>query len=280
MDIWALAELVVEMQLGFQVSGTAIGGRRIRPTFAVRTCRSSRFVLVTMPPVAAIDDHSVASFNVNDPVKPSPGGKMRRRHSVDFVGDKPKTHEFDCLDEDEKGEVWYSRDEYDIIKARNSLIVKMMKSGAFEENTEQSFRGLEHKLKEGFRQRRENKFNALNAVLEVQDRQYDKGQTCQEVIAQAYRRVSLNAKESAFMLGCRDAEESFCFAGKRRQSAKSIDGLLADEEEEESVDEIETDVDTVCSDMSKTKKNRMSKLFGKVSRKRFDSNKLSRRTSM
>ncbi|KAL7555526.1 hypothetical protein ACA910_006115 [Epithemia clementina (nom. ined.)] len=140
------------------------------------------------------------------------GGKMKRRHSVDFKApEKPEVQDIERMDEGTRTLCWYSRDEYDIIKARNSLIVKMMKTGHFRESDEHSFRGLEHKLKEGFKQRRANKFNALNAVLEEQDRQMAIGIVEPETIARKYRRVSLNAAETAFVIGVRDAEESLCY---------------------------------------------------------------------
>ena len=139
------------------------------------------------------------------------GGKMKRRHSVDFKPAPEQVQNIERLDEGTRTLCWYSRDEYDIIKARNSLIVKMMKTGHFRESDEHSFRGLEHKLKEGFKQRRANKFNALNAVLEEQDRQMAIGVVEPEAIAQKYRRVSLNAAETAFVIGVRDAEESLSY---------------------------------------------------------------------
>jgi len=139
-----------------------------------------------------------------------PRGRMRRRHSVDFkpAAEPEQVKEVERVDDEARSMCWYSKDEYDIIKARNSLIVKMMKTGHFRESDDHSFRGLEHKLKQGFKQRRANKFNALNAVLEEQDRQMSMGVAEPEKIARKYRRVSLNAAETAFVVGQRDAEES------------------------------------------------------------------------
>lgn len=189
---------------------------------------------------------SSSSLSTGSPKKSK---KVLRRRSVDFVlspgvdstpGDagttdqknlqpsstsptacpKASVYEYDGPTEEEQVEVWYSRDEYDIIKARNNLIIKMMKGGTFKESDEHTFRGLEHKLKDGFKRRRANKFNALNAVLEEQDTQFAKGRADPDSIAEAYRLVSLGAKETAFLLGSRDAEESYCFAGSPRQRSK------------------------------------------------------------
>ena len=143
-------------------------------------------------------------------------GRMRRRHSVDFKPTvEPEVKKFDPVEDENKAQCWYSKDEYDIIKARNSLIVKMMKTGHFQESDEHSFRGLEHKTRAGFKQRRANKFNALNAVLEEQDRQANMGVFEPEKIAKRYRRVSLNAAETAVVVASRDAEESLVYAPPR-----------------------------------------------------------------
>lgn len=234
------------------------------------------------------DELSTASFSVRDEAKPQTSGKMRRRHSVDFAGGERlhKVVEYEGVDEEERGEVWYQREEYDIIKSRNSLIVKMMKAGSFEESEEHTFRGLEHKLKEGFKIRRNNKFNALNAVLEEQDRQYDRGQVDQEVIAKAYRRVSLNAKESAFVLATCDAQESYCYDGSNPVSRRrSLGDRLEDEDDDDNDEDVadgddETDMDTICSEDSKKKKTRLRRLFGGVSRSRKEGGMMNRRGSL
>ena len=101
-------------------------------------------------------------------------------------------------------EIWYSREEYDEIKARNSQIVRLIKMGEFEENDDYSCRGLEHKLKEVFRQRRANKFNALNAVLEEQDRQIARGIVDAALVAAAYQAVTIRCRESAHTIAFRD----------------------------------------------------------------------------
>jgi isoleucyl-tRNA synthetase len=106
-------------------------------------------------------------------------------------------------------DIWYSRDEYDEIKNRNSNIVRLIKSGDFEENDQFSCRGLEHKLKEVFRQRRANKFNALNAVLEEQDRQINRGINDDDLISKAYLTVAAKCQESANTIGFRDYRFSY-----------------------------------------------------------------------
>jgi hypothetical protein len=216
---------------------------------------SSSFVLSER--TAPLHKSSSSSLTVSAAGSPKKSKKVLRRRSVDFVPSTsttttttpadaenaaahaqqsqqqkkpttdpalllPKTsvYEYDGPTEEEQVGVWYSRDEYDIIKARNNLIIKMMKGGTFKESDEHTFRGLEHKLKDGFKRRRANKFNALNAVLEEQDAQFARGRADPDSIAEAYRLVSLSAKENAFLLGSRDAEESYCHAASPRQRSK------------------------------------------------------------
>ena len=82
-----------------------------------------------MPVVA--DDMTTSSFNVKDAKQQDmPEGepiRMARRHSVDFKPESDKVQEYDRVAEEDAENVWYSRDVYDIIKARNSLIVKMIR---------------------------------------------------------------------------------------------------------------------------------------------------------
>ena len=173
-----------------------------------------------MPPVAAeLDDMSTnASFCVLNDVNTAkvtcdaiaPRRALSRSCSVDFVGES-RVIEVEKPGEGEREHIWYTRDEYEIIKARNSLIVKMMQKGSFVENDEHSFRGLEHKLKSGFKQRRDNKFAALNSVLEEQDRQYAIGHRDYGNIAQKYEQAVMNAKECAFFLGIKDHEQSYAY---------------------------------------------------------------------
>ena len=146
--------------------------------------------------------------------------------------------------------------------------------GQFEEDVDHSSRGLEHKLRDGFKQRRANKFNALNAVLEEQDRQYNRGTNEPEKIAEAYSDVAGNAKETAFVNGLKDAEESLVFSGHTIFSSKH-----KSDREDDSVDA--TECETISSDASRVRnKSRLRNLFKGVSLKRKDSGVGSRRSSM
>ena len=232
----------------------------------------------TMPPVhSELDDNSAtASFCVlSDPDNTketydliSPRRTVLRRCSVDFVGESTVI-EIENADELEREQIWYTRDEYEIIKARNSLIVKMMQKGSFVENEEHTFRGLEHKLKDGFKQRRENKFSALNSVLAEQDRQYAIGRRDYRNIAQKYEEAVLNAKEFAFFLGIKDHEQSYAY-----QPPDPENPVMIDDDDCSVV----SDLGSICSEDTVQKKLRLRGLFGGISFRK--KGKMNRRASM
>lgn len=172
-----------------------------------------------------------------------------------------------------------------------SLIVKMMKTGHFKESDEHTFRGLEHKLKEGFKQRRANKFNGLNAVLEEQDRQYATGVTVPEVIAEKYGRVAELAAETAFVVAMRDFRNSYCYNGVKPDSTEEAKtaAMFEDDDDYDSNREFHrqrrgyvVDDDTIASEESTNSKTRrkIQGLFSAVSMAKRKEGKMNRRSSM
>ena len=165
----------------------------------------------------------------------------------------------------------------------------MMKTGHFKESDEHTFRGLEHKLKEGFKQRRANKFNGLNAVLEEQDRQYARGVTMPDVIAEKYSRIAMNAAETAFVMAMRDFQNSYCYNGVKTPLMDS--DLTSDETK--SIDDGDSnrdfhrsgyvvDDDTIASEDSSASKTRhkIRGLFSAVSMAKRKEGRINRRSSM
>jgi hypothetical protein len=203
-----------------------------------------------MPPVAQLDEYSAASFSVGGCVKSS---KDLVRPSVEFNDAAFVVHEFEKISRELQNEIWYNRDEYQIIKARNSLIVKMAKAQQFEESSDHTFRGLEHKLKTCFKERRANKFNALNAVLDAQE-QLRSGVSGPESIALAYSLVARHAKEVALDVGMRDS-----VAARESRKVTDISRIVEAVEETERGD----DDSTVVSDTSYRSKtsNRIRRMF-------------------
>lgn len=102
--------------------------------------------------------------------------------------------------------IWYSKDEYDMIKSRNSFIVSMVKQGAFKESEKHAFRGLEYKLREGYKQRKWNKITSIFAVLNEQEKQISQNTRNPEAIADVYRDATKIARESARINGEKDSK--------------------------------------------------------------------------
>lgn len=169
-----------------------------------------------------------------------------------------------------------------------------MKTGHFKESNEHTFRGLEHKLKEGFRQRRANKFNGLNAVLAEQDRQYSIGVIEPETIAEKYSRVAMMATETALVVAGRDFQNSYCFHGVKpllvNSDISSNEAKSALDNDFDSNHDCHhqqgryqvTDDDTIASEESTNSRRRtkIRGLFSAVSMAKRKEGKMDRRSSM
>lgn len=102
--------------------------------------------------------------------------------------------------------IWYSKDDYDMIKSRNAFIVSMVKQGTFKESENHTFRGLEYKLREGYKQRKWNKITSIFAVLNEQEKQLSQNTRNPESIADIYRDATESARESARIYGIKDSK--------------------------------------------------------------------------
>lgn len=134
--------------------------------------------------------------------------RRRRPCVIKFDTSINETHEVETLDELPVDSIWYTKEEYSVIKQYNAFIVRQVRSGQFIENEEHTSRSLEHKLKEVHRKRRDAKFAALNAILEEQERQMRRGKYDPETIAAAYADVSRPCHEDAHTRGVLDARQS------------------------------------------------------------------------
>lgn len=180
-----------------------------------------------MPPVAHLDENSVASISVTDYKINDPCHDVPQKQGVEFNDAELKIHEYEGVDDEEAFKVWHISEDYAVIKARNSLIVKLVKADCFKESEEHSFRGLEHKLRKGYKARQANKFDALNAVLEEQDRQTTRGMCDPELIAEAYLKASSKARETALAVGLRDAAHNS--VEQQNASTDEIDEKVVDD---------------------------------------------------
>lgn len=220
-----------------------------------------------MPSIPMHDETSTASFSVMES-KPyaSVNNPLSSSHRVEFASSHI-VNIFDKVDDDVKHEIWYTIEEYDIIKARNSLIVKMMKTGNFDESEDHSFRGLEHKLKDGYKRRRANKFNGLNSVLEEQDRQYARNIKDESLIADMYKRVTQNSRESSFLLGLKDSEQSCSYRQTQKsqfmnRQTLSQERLIRVSSSPRDTEEYESEIEAESIHLTKKKKSKFKKFFG------------------
>ncbi|KAL3914407.1 MAG: hypothetical protein SGILL_006114 [Bacillariaceae sp.] len=67
-------------------------------------------------------------------------------------------------------------------------------------------RGLEHKVPRGNKARMRNRYQAMDAVLDEQDRQWENERKDPEYIAQIYRQSSAHCQMNAYLIAKKDAE--------------------------------------------------------------------------
>lgn len=157
-----------------------------------------------MPSIVYQDEQSLASsFSVDGATKENLCFSRRevpKQRRVGFVETVAVT-EFKMYSLSMHEHIWYSKDDYDMIKTRNSFVVSMVKQGTFQESEKHSFRGLEYKLREGYKQRKWNKINSIIAVLDEQDKQSSQNTRNPEAIADSYQVATRSARESARVKG-------------------------------------------------------------------------------
>jgi hypothetical protein len=140
---------------------------------------------------------------------PSPN-RQRKRRSVLFnpvVKNRRITHLND-ISEEEKEATWISPDSYAAIKKRCMVTVKkMMRNQLTQEDLQSelhSTRGLEGKTRQGAQRRRENKLDAISAVMEEQNLQWGEEVDDQEAITEVYCVYSYPCSQSAHQVGLDD----------------------------------------------------------------------------
>lgn len=147
-------------------------------------------------------------------------GKISRQQQRRVrINPHPIVYRHNRVDRDQKGRLWYSKEEYDIIWQMNSLIVELFRRGGFKETDDFSMRGLEVVLQQRPSQqgqqdgcpviattdRRTLTKDALQAVLFEQYRQATTGKVCVEKLARASKRASRNHRLAAIQRAMEDA---------------------------------------------------------------------------
>ncbi|KAL3912361.1 MAG: hypothetical protein SGARI_001198 [Bacillariaceae sp.] len=135
--------------------------------------------------------------------------------TVTFATDPIMTDEYATwLSEDERASMWYSNEEYALMKRASSYIVRIMATLQSMEGGEQfavydeelCMRGLEAKTRVGARQRRHNILRAIDTVLSEQERQLDMMDlTDGNAIAQTYHNVTTQSSIEAWLVAQKDA---------------------------------------------------------------------------
>jgi hypothetical protein len=161
----------------------------------------------------------------------------RRVHFKTMVSVRPILH-VDDMSEERIHAIWLN--EKDMEDIRNSLSETLKLMSVREpkiDNESHFYRGLEIRTRKGERERAMNKSNALNAVLDEQDRQRSMGIHNEKLLGQIYTTECRVAKSHAYRLGITDEllakriqDESSCiwsevldFSNRSQSSDEAMD---------------------------------------------------------
>ena len=117
------------------------------------------------------------------------------------------------LSDDERASLWYTQEEYALMKRASSFTVRLMmtlqhmnSAALLEYDEEMCARGLESKTRLGARQKRHNIIRAQDAVFSEQERQWDITPVCDpNVIAIVYHNVTAQSSMEAWLVAQHDA---------------------------------------------------------------------------
>lgn len=100
---------------------------------------------------------------------------------------------------------WYTKDDFKEMKKQYLPIVKKLAKKLPLDEGEEA-RGLEHKTPRGCKSRQNNRFQAMDAVLDEQERQWEMERKDADYIAQIYRQSSAHCQMNAYLLAQKDTE--------------------------------------------------------------------------
>jgi hypothetical protein len=118
------------------------------------------------------------------------------------VGHVPTRRE---MSQEDISSIWYSKDDFKEMKRQYTLIVKKLAKQLPLEEGEES-RGLEFKTPRGCKSRQMNRYQAMDAVLDEQERQWELERRDVDYIAQIYRQSTAHCQMNAYLLAKKDAE--------------------------------------------------------------------------
>lgn len=141
--------------------------------------------------------------------KPTPKKiQYRRVQFKETVAVRPIVH-IDNMSKEDISATWFSKNDFDIIKRSFASTVRMLTYGELSgDDDEHCARGLEFRTRNGALERRENKWNALNATLDEQDRQRELGISNDQLLSQIYITENKHCRIAALNLGQCDAEQA------------------------------------------------------------------------
>lgn len=128
--------------------------------------------------------------------------------------DNVDTREIPCIMEMHRSEIdsiWYSQEEFAVMKAECRELTKSIKSGRINISADICLRGLEEKLHRS--QKKVNRSEAVGAVLDEQDAQFGYGEQNPERIAHVYHEFAAHCLDEAVAIGLRDQETAFRIHG-------------------------------------------------------------------
>jgi hypothetical protein len=156
------------------------------------------------------DFFSTSDFLNNTEKNPAPSRHVSTTRRVSFSSDDT-SHSVMCRKEytiEERKATWYDRCSLRQMKDSAKYEARLAESGVLVECGDVSFRGLEAKMSEGLRRKRQSRMNAYAAVFFEIDSQQDVGMSDEFAVAVAYRTQSEPCLAAAHMIAVRDAEEA------------------------------------------------------------------------
>lgn len=139
-----------------------------------------------------------------------PGKRQRKIQFTNRVQFKKIRHVSE-FSEDEIKNGWYNKDDFDRMSDDVSEISKLLEKGVKRRDGEDlCIRGLEHIVEKDLANYRAKKMiNSIDAVLDEQEEQWDKGEDEPELIAEIYAKYAKTLAKEAYAIGLRDAEEGY-----------------------------------------------------------------------
>jgi len=173
------------------------------PRTLVKSLDDSTAVTECLSPASTIESPVVHRKCVKGKVR----CRRRVKFSNDVVDDNSSVIE---LSEEEFENLWFTKEEFQLMRRSTAFIVRMMASGSLtddDDDEEMCTRGLESNPRAGNRRKRQNIENSIDAVLIEQQKQWAKGYSSTSAIANVYKQSSCHCSMASYVSAQRDAQE-------------------------------------------------------------------------